>query len=451
MQVSLQTYREAFPARWAVFWLLVPNLAVILMWFIGGPPMTPALALFGGAALILSQFPWKWLKRVALACMIAALSYYYVCALFNLDTSNVAMLPAFIGEVRPLRSPEYILAAAVFIAATTASLVWAPRVKRFRTPMSYMLGFCVVFAFLAVDFAATASTRGSYHSVPPKGAFYSSATAEAGVTNPTSERRNLVVIVVESLGLPVDPTARAMFEADWNRPSWRASYDIRRGTIPYFGATTNGEVRELCERWGNYYNTDFGHADCLPRRYAQAGYETTGIHGFAGWFFDREHWYAKLGFQNLMFEDQLLAAGASKCGGVFSGACDTTVPRLILHRLEHARKPQLVYWMTLNTHLPVLADSTLKTQRCNSYKPGWADENPQVCRLFVLHHQLADAIDALALDPHLPPTDFVIVGDHMPPFLDREAREMFDNGHVPWLYLRSRGPHPAPSSATQVS
>ena len=27
-----------FPLRWLVFWLLVPNLAIILMWFVGGPP-----------------------------------------------------------------------------------------------------------------------------------------------------------------------------------------------------------------------------------------------------------------------------------------------------------------------------------------------------------------------------------------------------------------------------
>jgi hypothetical protein len=424
--------------RWTVFWLLVPNLAVILMWFVGGPPMTPALAIFGLAALVLAQLPWKWVKRLALAGMIGELSYYYVCALFNLDTDNIAMLPGFLKEVRPLRSPEYVLAAAVFLAATTASLVWAPRVPRFRTPMSYLLGFSMVFALVAADFAATASTRGSYHAVPPKGAFYSSATAQASVALPSAARHHLVIVVVESLGAPVDDTPRAMFEDDWNRDTWRARYEVQRGTIPYFGATTNGEVRELCERWGNYYDTDFANSDCLPQRYARAGYETTGIHGFAGWFFDRERWYPQLGFQNAMFQDELLAAGAKKCPGVFSGACDTSIPSIIGARLKQAKKPQLVYWMTLNTHLPVLADDNLSADWCKAHDPDWAATNAQACRLFALHHELAEAIDDLAMDPDLPPTDFVIVGDHMPPFLDREARAMFDSSHVPWLYLRAK-------------
>jgi hypothetical protein len=451
MQVSLKTYRDAFPGRWAVFWLLLPNLTVMLMWFIGGPPMTPALALFGLAALVLAQFPWTWPKRLALAGMIGQLTYYYVCALFNLDTKNIAMLPGFLREVRPMRSPEYVLAAACFLAATVISLVWAPRVRRFRTPMSYLLGFCVLFAFVAVDFAATASTRGSYHSAPPAGAAYSSATKEAGVAMPAAAKHNLVVVVVESLGVPLAATPRAMFEADWNRPAWRARYDVRQGTIPYFGATTNGEVRELCERWGNYYDTDFTRANCLPARYSAAGYETTGIHGFAGWFFDRQRWYPQLGFQHSLFEDDLLAAGAGKCPGVFSGACDTAVPAIVLARLKRATKPQFVYWMTLNTHLPVLADSSLKSDWCDRFEVDWSTGNAQACRLFVLHHELADAIDALAMDPHLPPTDFVVVGDHMPPFLDRGARGMFDNARVPWLYLRSRDPGAKTSPSAKSS
>ena len=44
----------------------------------------------------------------------------------------------------------------------------------------------------------------------------------------------------------------------------------------------------------------------------------------------------------------------------------------------------------------------------------------------------------MAMDPNLPPTDFVIVGDHMPPFFNRDARLMFDDAHVPWLILRAR-------------
>jgi hypothetical protein len=45
----------------------------------------------------------------------------------------------------------------------------------------------------------------------------------------------------------------------------------------------------------------------------------------------------------------------------------------------------------------------------------------------------------------------VIVGDHMPPFLDRGARGMFDNARVPWLYLRSRDPGAKTSPSAKSS
>jgi hypothetical protein len=42
------------------------------------------------------------------------------------------------------------------------------------------------------------------------------------------------------------------------------------------------------------------------------------------------------------------------------------------------------------------------------------------------------------MDPALPPTDFLIVGDHMPPFLARRERMDFDGYRVPWILLRSK-------------
>jgi hypothetical protein len=438
--ISLATYRDAFPGRWTVYWLLLPNLAIILMWLVGGVPMTPALSLFGLAALVVAQAPWTWAKRLALAAMIFEISYYYVCALFNLDTTNVAMLPAFVAEVRPLRSPEYLVAAAIFLTAATVSLVRAPRVPRFRTAMSYMLGFGMIFAFVAADYMATRSTRGSYRAMAPEGTPFTSATDETGVVVPSAARHNVVIIVVEALGTPVDVTGRRLFEQAWNRPQWNSRYEVRRGETPYFGATTNGEIRELCGHWSNYDTFDFAKADCLPARYARAGYETSAIHGFAGWFFDREHWYPKAGFQHRTFAPEMAAMGAQTCAGVFSGTCDDAVAPIIASRLKKAGKPQLVYWMTLSTHLPIIADRGSKTDQCRLGSAAWAQANAQVCRLFLLHRRLADAIDAMAMDPALPPTDFLIVGDHMPPFFDRGSRAMFDNAHVPWFYLRARDP-----------
>jgi hypothetical protein len=427
------------PWRWLLYWLLIPNAAIMLMWFVGGPPMDIALAIFGAVALGVAQASSIWAKRLVLLGMIAELNYYYVCAMFNLSPGNWSMLPGFVREVQPLRSPEYLVAAAVCVTVAVISLVKAPRVPRFSTPLAYACGALFVVVLVGTDHQATAATRGSYRTAPAPGAVYTSATLQAGLTMPRPDRRNVVVIVVEALGSPIDPEGKALFAADWNRAHWRSRYDVQNGKVPFYGSTTNGELRELCNKWGNYTDFDFARTDCLPKRFLRAGYETIAYHGFAKLMFDRDRWFPRMGLQHLSFGEELLDQGLSICPGVFPGACDTEIAPLIGKRLKQRGKPQFIYWMTLNSHLPVLKSEGLGTANCTLGSRGWADAHPQVCRLFLVHHHLADAIDALVMDKDLPPTDFVIVGDHVPPFFDRSSRSLFDNASVPWLALHYRG------------
>src|SRR5690606_5452940 len=265
-----------------------------------------------------------------------------------------------------------------------------------------------------------------------------SATQKAGLMAPPRDGRHVVIVIVEGLGMPTAPVEKALFDADWDRPRWRERYDVTHGLVPYYGSTTNAELRELCGAWGQYFRFDFSHATCLPREYRSAGYETTAMHAFDGSFFNRTAWYPLLGFERIDFESQLEAQGARRCGGVFPGACDRDVPALLAARLKQAAKPQFMYWLTLNTHLPVIEDPKLGTEHCDLGSASWRRANPQLCRMFLLHHQLADAIDRMAMDPALPPADILIVGDHMPPFSIRDQRMRFKPKEVPWILLRSR-------------
>jgi len=86
----------------------------------------------------------------------------------------------------------------------------------------------------------------------------------------------------------------------------------------------------------------------------------------------------------------------------------------------------------------VIADASLGTSDCRYGGAALAAESPLLCALFTVHHNLSEAITRMAMDPSLPPTDFLIVGDHMPPFFAREARMRFDPDHVPWILLRAK-------------
>ncbi|GAA5059787.1 sulfatase-like hydrolase/transferase [Erythrobacter westpacificensis] len=431
-----------FPARWFLFWLVIPNAAFMLMWFVGGPPMVPVFALWAVIAIVAAQLPWTWPKRLILAGLICYAAFYYVCVLFNLDIGKFDSLLPFLLEIQPFRSPEYIVAFAVFVATAGLALAKAPHVRRFASPMSYCLAVLGTMGLLTADYIATKDTRSTYSRVPPEGAQFTSASTLASIMRPDESGRHLVIVMVEGWGVPVGETEEAIFQRAWNRPEWRDRYEVTHGAVPFYGSTTSGELRELCGRYAAYSHVGQFAEDCLPARYRKAGYETSAYHGFSRNFFSREQWYPQIGFDEFAFRDDLAGRGVSHCDGVFAGACDREVPALITQRLKHADAPQLVYFLTLNTHLPIKDDPALGTDDCRLGGHAWASANPQLCRLFLLQGQLADALDAMAMDPDLPPTDVLVVGDHFPPFFDRNDRSRFQPGVVPWLFLSSRDRSP---------
>lgn len=422
--------------RWLLYWLVIPNLAMMLMWFVGGPPMTPIFAKCALVGVLAAQLPWIWPKRLILAGLIAYSSFYYVCVLFNLGTGQFDTLLPFLLEIQPLRSPEYVIALIVFSFSAALALLKAPHVRRFPSLMSYCLATLATMGLLTIDYLATKDTRSSYSRTPPPSAQFASASGLARIAQPGPGSRHLVIVMVESFGVPVGETEEMIFEADWHRPGWATRYDVSYGETPFYGSTTNGELRELCGRYATYSEIPEFGGECLPAQYLAAGYETTALHGFSRTFFSREDWYPQIGFARSEFRDDLARRGISQCDGVFAGACDREIPALIAEQLKAAKAPQLVYFLTLNTHLPIKNDAGLGSAECRIGGEAWAEANPQLCRLFLLHRQLADAIDRMAMDAELPPTDILIVGDHFPPFFDRNHRNRFRPGVVPWVFLR---------------
>jgi hypothetical protein len=432
---------QRFPFRWTIFWLLIPNFVIILMWPVGGPPMRAPLLIFGALALMISQVPSRIARTAALAVLMLWHFVIYLASMFSIPTLNFGMFLQFLSDIRPLRAPEYVMGGIVFLATLVTAVVGAPKVARFDHFFQFGWAILGVLVFANADQLVTSRSSASYQTQAH--APFSSAVRQANLAPEPAAQRHVVVIVVEALGLPTAPEEKRLFEAAWHRPEWGRRYELRFGNTPFFGSTTSGELRELCGQWSDHVRFDFDHAHCLPKRFRKAGYVTTAMHSFAGALFDRARWYPKLGFDRIEFAQDLFRQGAARCDGVFPGACDTDVPAIIGRRLASARDSQFIYWLTLNSHLPVMAE---KDGRCAVGAPAWNENFPRVCRMFQKHRQLADAIDRMVMSPGLPPTDILIVGDHKPPFFDRGSRARFDATHVPWIYLRARQPLKAPLS-----
>lgn len=292
-----------------------------------------------------------------------------------------------------------------------------------------------------VDAHMVARNGSAWSRIPEAGAPFASAVARSGLLAAADGKRHVVIVMVESLGLPTDPELRDGLVALFARPAVRARYDISTGDTPFYGSTTSGEIRELCGRWGDYHALlDAADTQCLPARLAARGYQTQAWHSFDGSFFDRSRWYPGIGFQQMRFAPELLAAGAAPCPGVFTGACDRDVPRQMALALKQARRPQFLYWLTVNSHLPVMAHARLGTDNCDRFDRDLGRRLPMVCRLFALFDQTGAALEQEIVAKDFPAADILIVGDHQPPFFDPQNRRAFAGDRVPWILLKAREP-----------
>ena len=249
--------------------------------------------------------------------------------------------------------------------------------------------------------------------------------------------RNVSLVLVESMGLLRDQQAAALLLGPLTGPDIAARYVVRTGSVPFNGPTTAGEFRELCGLQATYLLAPRSPLHtCIPERLRALGYRTVALHGFRSTFFNRRAWYPVIGFDQMMFEQDAADPDARKCGAIFRGPCDEDVARRYRQELVGGTPSdhRFVYWLTLSSHFPV----DHRAARPNAFDCGRLHEmgqDPTVCDLVKIWSTTLAAIREVALDPRLPRTRFVIVGDHSPPFLEGGQRDLFSDTAVPFVEL----------------
>ncbi len=272
---------------------------------------------------------------------------------------------------------------------------------------------------------------------------------------PVGARANVVLVVVESWGLFSDAGMANKLAAPYDDPQLRSAYDVSSGTAPFDGLTVPGEGRELCHShlgFGILRAANAERDSCLPREFSALGYESSAIHGYAGKVFQREKWYRQLGFSRMWFRSELYQENLPECPGVYPGACDWAIAPWIGKRLlsETSGKPQFVYWVTLNSHIPVPEHPELPADRLCSSAPE-LQNSKALCSWFRIVHAVHASVVHLAIQQASQPTIFVVVGDHSPPFSQPRLREQFSQTVVPYVVLRPpRSLHSAPSQSAAL-
>lgn len=426
-----------FPAKWIFWWILMPNLTLIAMWFVGGPKLGMQIMIAGAAALLFGSSPSRIVRVVGIVGIYAFLLISYFSRVFYLSLDKAFTSLTYLSEVNLLASPSYLLAGLVLLVSLGLCLWFAPRAERPRGVDQYLLAFGCVALIVQGDANINMADRGGYMVKAPAGTPVSSAMMTANLSPEHLETDNLLVIILESVGVPNNAHDQEIFDAIWGGRRWAPHYSATFGEVPFYGATTNAEMRELCSTWDNPVEANFDFADCIPRRFAEAGFETSALHGFSADFFNRKAWYPQMGFEHLSFRAELVQDGAQLCDGVFDGVCDREIPHriaAILNRQPEKRK--LVYWLTLTGHLPVDDNDSMRLGSCDVGSLDWRNDFPMLCRSYMVQRQIADALRSEIDSPGFANTDIMIVGDHIPPFFQSSIRTRYKPGLVPYIYLR---------------
>jgi hypothetical protein len=283
--------------------------------------------------------------------------------------------------------------------------------------------------------------------VPSAAALAIHSSALAVGKDGSQKMPNIALILVESWGISNDSSVRNMLLQPYAKPDILARYEVYQGTVPFYGPTVAGEARELCGSKMGFHLLDASAHElesCLPYRLAALSYHSIALHGMDGHMFRRMKWYSAIGFQERWFREQFQQQGLPNCVGAFIGTCDAAVAEWIGRRLERQdANPNFVYWVTLNSHLPVPTPAPLPAAGtiCSLSPP--LSQQPALCSWYQLIANVHHSVSQLAMAQLARPTVFVIVGDHAPPFASPALRGLFSSAVVPYVLLipRPETPH----------
>ena len=399
-------------------------------------PRTSLILLYWCIGVVAPKSP-AWLVACAMAAVVGLDLVWFVSGLFSLTPSLVVESFKYAPLIYPAASWLYLGMGAGAVAAVLLPTYLVAR-HRGLLLRGRLLGGCLLAITLAADLALTINP-------PSELPEFDSAMRRSGLERNESMRVNgaLLVVMVENLGVFADPEHnRRLFEG-LQTQAVRARYRVREGVSPSVGATTSATLRELCGRWAAYRSILAGEGakdhDCMPARLAAQGYETHAIHAYSGRMFDRFDWYPRIGFQHLVFEEQMRARGErGRCGAVFRSACDQAAANLVKRLLtESGDQPRFVYWLTVDSHMPIEPLDGGSRWDCMA---GGPFGNKTVCLVAQIWADVIDATAGIATDPGLAaPTAILVVGDHPPGFVSRGVQRYFLPGVVPWIALEPLG------------
>jgi phosphoglycerol transferase MdoB-like AlkP superfamily enzyme len=353
--------------------------------------------------------------------------------------------------------PRYAHKLSIIHPHSAANSSWMPKVVLSDAePLRYRrVAHTIFFRFRGqyiYERGLLAGIKNARDSIKPSNSALQRAVkvAQADISQVPAMRPNVVVILAESWGLAKDSAINSALESYYQQVAIGSRYQIQQGTAPFFGGTVAGEGRELCGSTIGMYLINASRNEmqgCLPVRMDALGYHSIAVHGLNPNMFDRGTWWSRIGFEEEWFYKRFKNEGLPDCVGAFTGTCDAAIANWISSRLaQPSQQPNFIYWVTLNTHLPLPVPSPINVTSSCPFNRQFPEKS-SICSWFQLQANLHRAVAQLVQSPTARPTVFVIVGDHAPPFSSSEMRGQFSDTVVPYVIFAPR----QQASVTHVS
>jgi hypothetical protein len=420
-----------FVRRWVTVGLL---LAAMLLDLMNGIASTYML---GGAELLQSsRSAFEFVPSHLWDVVLTAICIAMVCLLVAM-ASGSGIVGRELGYVASILA--VFLVVCVSIDVSTGHILAVRQDRQLGTVSLTRMGtHFLAMSGMHREWFVIPVFAGTVVSAPAASGNMTKLEAVSGMPGTNATLPNVVLILVESWGKPVAGDLEESLVRPYAGKGLIERYTVSRGTVPFYGPTVAGEARELCGStigFGLLTATRQELSNCLPTRMKARGYYSTAIHGFSARMFGRGEWYSRIGFDETWFRDRLQGQGLPLCPGPFPGICDAAAAEWIGGRLEReSGSPQFIYWVTLNSHLPVPIPNRVKAPPSCSDVSITAEE-PAMCSWFQLVFNVHRSVAEMALRPTARPTVFLIVGDHAPPFSAPKLRAQFSDEVVPYVLL----------------
>lgn len=211
---------------------------------------------------------------------------------------------------------------------------------------------------------------------------------------------------------------------------------LAHNSIREADSTVSAELRELCHVHAIGYGIASipDNIQCNPKLYRDKDFYTFSLHAGGSKFYNRYRWYGSAGFTKSFFFGDLNVK--KTCTANWQGYCDINLFDSFFSNLDN-RKNSFGYWLTLNSHYPYDTKDLLNKNKVECTRLELPlDES--VCGNFLLVSEfLSNFSESISQNKkRIGNTIFIVVGDHQPYLIGKDAKSFLSPGYVPYFIFR---------------